>query len=184
MSNDLSDKIYTGDLCRVIDALSILRFFPKEARERAQVIGILHRMCNNQRELYWLLDRALIAWNDWPGPRDLRALFCTKFRPRDGVYVSFAQPFGDSSSEEHVQSLHDMAYADYLLTDHWRIVRNQKLRDAEFLCQLCNSSDSLEVHHRTYERRGCEASGDLIVLCRDCHQLFHERQKVASAAGI
>jgi hypothetical protein len=29
------------------------------------------------------------------------------------------------------------------------------------------------VHHRTYERFGREDTGDLTVLCRRCHTLFH-----------
>lgn len=31
----------------------------------------------------------------------------------------------------------------------------------------------LEVHHLTYERLGCEAPDDLLVLCGRCHATFH-----------
>jgi hypothetical protein len=31
----------------------------------------------------------------------------------------------------------------------------------------------LEVHHNTYERYGDESTFDLIVLCEQCHELFH-----------
>jgi 5-methylcytosine-specific restriction endonuclease McrA len=42
---------------------------------------------------------------------------------------------------------------------------------------VCNEEASkgkpLDVHHRTYERRGAEKAEDVIVLCRRCHELFH-----------
>ncbi|UCF52501.1 MAG: hypothetical protein JSV48_25330 [Bradyrhizobium sp.] len=44
---------------------------------------------------------------------------------------------------------------------------------ARFECRLCPAAASdgtlLEAHHRTYERFGCEADGDLTALCRNCH---------------
>ena len=47
-------------------------------------------------------------------------------------------------------------------------------------CQVCNTDKSiLDTHHRTYERLGRELDGDLIVLCRDCHRIFHENGKLA-----
>jgi hypothetical protein len=75
---------------------------------------------------------------------------------------------------EQVTALRTMPYRDYLKTAHWRDVRNRALDRAARRCQLCNSPDHLEVHHRTYERRGCERDDDLTVLCARCHSKFHE----------
>lgn len=38
---------------------------------------------------------------------------------------------------------------------------------------LCNSTSWLNIHHRTYDRVGCEDMGDLITLCRSCHERHH-----------
>jgi hypothetical protein len=46
-------------------------------------------------------------------------------------------------------------------------------------CQVCDADMHLDVHHRTYDRFGHEDPGDLTVLCRDCHRLYHERKKAA-----
>ena len=71
-----------------------------------------------------------------------------------------------------------MPYADYLHTWEWRRRRAAALRRAGWRCQICNRAGApgvpLDVHHRTYERRGHEAAGDLIVLCRRCHGLYHD----------
>lgn len=67
-----------------------------------------------------------------------------------------------------------MPYADYLKTPEWQERRATHLKRAHFKCQVCNSGGVLDVHHRTYERRGQENYNDLIVLCRSCHGKFHE----------
>lgn len=70
--------------------------------------------------------------------------------------------------------LRTMPYDEYLQTDHWKDVRTQALRRAGYRCQVCNDGGQLDVHHRTYERRGEEAPGDVTVLCRSCHSVFHD----------
>ena len=74
-------------------------------------------------------------------------------------------------------ALRTMPYDAYLRTGHWRHVRVLALRRAGGRCQVCNDVGSkgkpLDVHHRTYERRGNERAEDVIVLCRRCHELYH-----------
>ena len=70
-----------------------------------------------------------------------------------------------------------MPYAEYLQTQHWQNVRRQALRRAKYKCQLCNNDNGvLHVHHKTYEHLGDEQDDDLIVLCKACHEKFHDKQ--------
>ena len=64
-------------------------------------------------------------------------------------------------------------YARYLETHHWQRMRELARDAAGERCQLCNSTDRLETHHKTYDRIGSELLSDLIVLCHDCHAKFH-----------
>jgi hypothetical protein len=64
----------------------------------------------------------------------------------------------------------------YLRSEHWRAMRLWALERAENRCQVCAASAALDVHHRTYERVGAERPADLTVLCRRCHELFHQRE--------
>lgn len=68
-----------------------------------------------------------------------------------------------------------MKYADYLRTAAWLAKRDWAIERADNRCQICNSPDRLEVHHRSYENLGAERPGDIVVLCSDCHGLFHDR---------
>lgn len=70
-----------------------------------------------------------------------------------------------------------MNYKQYLLSPEWRTKRCDAIVRAGRLCQECKrGDDSLDVHHRNYERLGHERIGDLCVLCRRCHDRFHGLQ--------
>jgi hypothetical protein len=68
-----------------------------------------------------------------------------------------------------------MDYVKYISSTSWRDnpVRLRELEAARFQCRLCPNSAAnghqIEVHHRTYERFGCEVDGDLTALCSECH---------------
>jgi 5-methylcytosine-specific restriction endonuclease McrA len=83
-------------------------------------------------------------------------------------------------NEQKVQYLRRMDYQEYLQTDHWQALRKLMLEYANYRCQLCNDGTAqLHVHHRTYINRGQEPLSDLIVLCANCHQQFHDKLEVA-----
>lgn len=82
--------------------------------------------------------------------------------------------------EARLNELRTMPYYSYLQTPEWQDRRKRHLKRAHYRCQVCNTNKArLNVHHRTYERRGDEDDRDLIVLCEDCHRLFHEQGKLA-----
>jgi hypothetical protein len=64
-------------------------------------------------------------------------------------------------------------YKNYLTSPDWRARRNARLHHARWCCERCGQRRHLHVHHRTYERLGCERLEDLEVLCLDCHEQTH-----------
>jgi hypothetical protein len=81
--------------------------------------------------------------------------------------------------DARIKELRAMPYVEYLQTSEWKNKRLKTLKRSGYHCQLCNKSDvMLNVHHRTYERLGCERIGDLITLCHDCHEKFHKNGKL------
>jgi hypothetical protein len=66
-----------------------------------------------------------------------------------------------------------MDYETYLKTRHWEGVRDRCNRYWHDRCAFCYSKDNIEVHHRTYERRGCEWDSDVVSLCNACHAKHH-----------
>ena len=50
-----------------------------------------------------------------------------------------------------------MPYRSYLQTPEWQAKRGRALQRAGYRCQVCTGSGGpLDVHHRTYARRGAE----------------------------
>jgi hypothetical protein len=80
---------------------------------------------------------------------------------------------------KRLRDLGGMPYADYLQTPEWKDVRRFALVRANGRCQACNASVRLQVHHRTYARRGHELLDDVTVLCGGCHKAFHENRRLA-----
>src|SRR5712671_1523701 len=77
---------------------------------------------------------------------------------------------------ERIHKLRTMPYEEYLRTPEWTQKRDQTLERDGYHCRVCNSSENLHVHHRTYVRRGNEnINEDLTTLCRKCHEHFHQR---------
>jgi len=70
-----------------------------------------------------------------------------------------------------------MKYQDFLKTPYWKAISKKKKLQAGFKCQLCNHSENLATHHRTYEIHGDELNNmkELIVLCESCHSKFHDK---------
>lgn len=68
-------------------------------------------------------------------------------------------------------------YKKYLVSEHWRQVRKAVLILAGGKCMICGSSHGLNVHHnkKGYRHLWKESTGDLVLLCRDCHSLYHGR---------
>ena len=90
-------------------------------------------------------------------------------------------PLDDQPSRtDAIVRLKAMRYADYLKSDHWQSMRRVAMSRASGRCQLCNTkSERLHVYHRTYIRRGCEWPEDLVVLCKTCHDIFHQNSKLS-----
>lgn len=70
-----------------------------------------------------------------------------------------------------------ISYFKYLKTPHWRAIRLLALKMYKS-CVICNSKKKLDVHHRNYDHLFEEIiTEDLIVLCNDCHGLYHGIEK-------
>ncbi len=85
----------------------------------------------------------------------------------------------EAKRQARLEELATMPYRQYLQSPEWQERRKQHLKSSGFRCQICNAYGVvLNVHHRTYERRGREYYKDLVTLCQDCHHIFHREGKL------
>jgi len=71
--------------------------------------------------------------------------------------------------------LKKLPYKRFLSGGVWRSIREYLFEIRGRACQVCCSSERLQIHHSTYKHRGSEYKhlNDLVILCRDCHAKFH-----------
>jgi hypothetical protein len=74
---------------KAVDTLSMLKYFPANGTPVARLIGDI---CSTNEQVLWLARRVTQLYNEWPGPVELRAVFCSRFRPRDGVEADSTDP--------------------------------------------------------------------------------------------
>lgn len=70
-------------------------------------------------------------------------------------------------------------YDDYLLSDHWKAVREERLRIDGYQCQFCGcrgtAKNPLMVHHFDYRSVGHEnVWHDVVTVCLSCHLGIHK----------
>lgn len=77
-------------------------------------------------------------------------------------------------------------YLTYLSSDKWKQIRLAKLHESN-ICYVCQRSKDgdiiLDIHHKTYSNFGNEKLSDLLVLCRECHELLHNQCRKLKALG-
>lgn len=56
---------------------------------------------------------------------------------------------------------------------HWFSLRDRARRRGRNLCEFCRLRPIYALHHRTYDRHGCEKLTDVMAVCGRCHDLIH-----------
>src|SRR5690554_6445667 len=62
------------------------------------------------------------------------------------------------------------SYKRYLESSHWKTTLAANKRSE---CECCGKSTNLHLHHASYKNLGAEQPGDLVTVCRQCHDAIH-----------
>ena len=80
---------------KIIGKLTTLKFFPSDPAGQKAVVEMACKMASSTEQIEWLVSQMTTWYNDWPGPREMRAVFCQRFRPADSVNVNQSSVFLD-----------------------------------------------------------------------------------------
>lgn len=74
-------------IMRASSRIALLPFFPaSDTNARAVLMEEILLICESDEHAHWLaLRMTQIFKSKWPGLAEMRALYCKRFRPRDGV---------------------------------------------------------------------------------------------------
>lgn len=76
------------DANTAVARLAVLTYYPQEPVARAEIARMLLKMVNTTEQLEWLVQTFVNHIGTWPGAKELRGVFCTQFKPADGIEES------------------------------------------------------------------------------------------------
>lgn len=89
-----------------VGRLSLLKFFPSDPVAHSELAKLFQRMVQREDQLEWLVDALIDHVGEWPGPRELRGIFCTRCRPADGI-EEWARTPGFSPSDCEARNIEE-----------------------------------------------------------------------------
>lgn len=93
----------------------------------------------------------------------------------DGYSLLELANLGHLDEVELCHRIRRMEYGQFLKTPYWQLVTWLVIAAANEKCRLCEHTQRLVAHHRTYRIHGREHRhlDDLTCLCRGCHHHHH-----------
>ncbi len=94
---------------RTVAKLGTLPFFPSDEDSRIAIAETFAAMAKTSDQVLWTVNRCRQLWNKWESEHELRAVFCSRYSPADGIDTYSRLPqFEDgipSESESRNQEL-------------------------------------------------------------------------------
>lgn len=162
----VSKKIYCTE-CLAIKTENDLKNKIEQEKQKESYEQKLHtQICDNtDKFIEYYLDPNM-SWREG-----------TSAQHKTATIINRSYQIYDRHIKFHISGLD---YKDFLNTPYWNAISLYAKHLAKFKCQLCSSKENLRTHHKTYENHGLEhlpkvIKEDLIVLCDECHERFHEK---------
>ena len=121
-----------------------------------------------------------ILYNVYTSPADTPQSTSSSISISDKTETEFKEYMDNLRNGIAVDEPEDMSevvdYKTYITSLEWKnnSARRDVLYKDNYQCRMCKSSVGIEVHHITYKNLGNEHIGDLVTLCRDCHEYTHK----------
>lgn len=78
----------------------LMDYFPGESGARTAIGDQIRKMANDAAQADWLVGRMATLYRRWPGAREMRAVFCSKYLPRDAVDTLGSEIYPDGIPSE------------------------------------------------------------------------------------
>ena len=72
----------------LVASLGAMKFFPADPPVRVALVQTMGEMTDDVDAVRWLVKKLRTELAEWPGEHEMRKIFCTRFRPLDGIVVA------------------------------------------------------------------------------------------------
>ena len=74
-----------------VSRFGLMKFFPgSNPKSRSALAVELAALCSTDEQLSWLVQRVLGLFPEWPGPQEIRAVYCSRHKPLSGPDIASA----------------------------------------------------------------------------------------------
>ena len=74
------------NLFKIVGKMGGMKFFPSDIDGRLGIAELLADMCDTEEQAIWLIKRMRDLFpGGWPGIGEMRAVYCSKFKPKDRI---------------------------------------------------------------------------------------------------
>jgi hypothetical protein len=88
-----------------VDELGMLRMFPSTNGARLGIMKLLGRMVERKDQLDWLVSTMVNRVGEWRGPAEMRGVYCSRFKPFDGIEADCINTPGFTPDEQEAKAL-------------------------------------------------------------------------------
>ncbi len=82
-------------IIEMLTELRALPYFPNDEVIITVLLRLVGLMCESEAQVRWLVDRMTSGiYAQWPGPQEMRACFCCRYKPKDGL-SAYSQVYPD-----------------------------------------------------------------------------------------
>lgn len=76
------------NIASILGELRVLPMFPNDDAVLVSLVRLAGAMATSEDQVRWLVNRMTSGlYAQWPGPQEMRACFCSRFKPADGISV-------------------------------------------------------------------------------------------------
>lgn len=103
----------------LVGTMGSLQFFPSDTDARLGIVEDISDLTHDIEKIRWLVKRMRQLFVKWPGSKEMRAVYCNRYRPDDGVEAHSELPqFSDGyPADPAVARLQLDSEADLYITD-------------------------------------------------------------------
>jgi hypothetical protein len=92
-------------MAKFVASMALLKYFPAGVDARVALAEDVQDFVETDEQLEWLRKQVMSTESDWPSLFKLRAIFCKKFKPKDGISVSDALPARIEQQKQNILAL-------------------------------------------------------------------------------
>src|SRR5262249_16361475 len=70
---------------QLVAQLGTMKFFPSSPQTPMALIEFMGDLTDDEEKVRWLVKRVRPMYAEWPGEYEVRACFCSRYAPKDGI---------------------------------------------------------------------------------------------------